>query len=128
MRFRILPRKPETRHPLTVDPLHALALTAEMRDIAICPIVRCEVGRGLRFPKARDKFHAFWNVMINVPTDERLWSEAENLAWQLDRQGTTLPLTDIVIACCAKRIGAVVLTHDKHFENVPGLRTIQELT
>ena len=66
--------------------------------------------------------------MINVPTDEWLWSEAENLAWQLDRQGTTLPLADIVIACCAKRIGAVVLTHDKHFHDIPGLRTIQELT
>ena len=32
------------------DPLLALALTAETRDLAICGVVRCEVGRGLKMP------------------------------------------------------------------------------
>src|SRR5436190_225817 len=94
------------------DPLRALAATAATRDLAVCGLIRCEVGRALRPQKVRDKFRAFWDVMINVPTDNRLWTDAEQTLLQLDRMGMTLPLTDVVIACCARRIGAVVLTHD----------------
>ena len=109
------------------DPLRALALTAATRDLAICGVVRCEVGRALLPARVREKFAAAWNVMINVPTDNRLWGEVERTAWELDRKGRVLPLTDIVIACCAVRIGAVVLTHDKHFYEIPGLRVIEQL-
>jgi predicted nucleic acid-binding protein len=38
-----------------------------------------------------------------------------------------VPLTDAVIACCARRIGAVVLTHDEHFQVIPGIRSIDSL-
>lgn len=104
------------------DPLRALLLAAETRDLAICGVVRCEVGRALVPSRLREKFSACWDVMINVPTDNRLWSEAEQTLWQLDRQGIVLPLTDAVIACCARRIGAIVLTHDHHFDQIPGVR------
>ena len=46
------------------------------------------------------------------------WEEAE----QMDPQGIILPLTDLVIACCARRIGAEVLTYDHHFYKIPGIR------
>src|SRR3954470_19950370 len=94
------------------DPLRALALAGAMRDLAICGVVRCEVGRAFRDENTLEKFQRVWDVMINVPTDNRLWIEVEKMAWALDRQGNILPLTDIVIACCALRIGAVVLTFD----------------
>jgi predicted nucleic acid-binding protein len=109
------------------DPLRALALAAASRDLAICGIVRCEVGRALRPQKVRQQFGAFWDVMINVPTDNRLWEQAEQMLWNLDRQGIVLPLTDVVIACCAQRIEAVVLTYDKHFSLMPGVRTTHQL-
>ena len=109
------------------DPLRALALAAATRDLAICGVIRCEVGRALRPQKVRERFHAFWGVMINVPTDNRLWEEAEQTLWELDRRGITLPLTDVVIACCARRISAVVLTHDHHFSQIPNLRVTDRL-
>lgn len=109
------------------DPLRVLAVTAAARDLAVCGIVRCEVGRGLRVPSLRTKFQAFWDVMLNVPTDNRLWAQAEQTLWDLDRKGVTLPLTDVVIACCARRVGAIVLSHDKHFHEIPGLPVIDEL-
>jgi predicted nucleic acid-binding protein len=49
------------------------------------------------------------------------------LAWELDRQGDVLPLTDLVIASCALRIDAAVLTLDHHFALVPGLRVLNRL-
>ena len=109
------------------DPLKSLALAVASRDVAVCGVVRCEVGRGIRRLKTLQLFQAAWNVMINVPTDNRLWAEVESTAWQLDRAGTILPLPDLVIACCAKRIGAVVLTFDEHFQKIPGLRAVNQL-
>ena len=109
------------------DPLRALAVAAATRDLVICGVVRCEVGRALRPAKVQQQFHAFWDVMINVPTDNRLWEETEQMLWDLDRQGIVLPLTDIVIGCCARRVGAVVLTYDHHFSQIPGIRVTDQL-
>jgi predicted nucleic acid-binding protein len=109
------------------DPLRALALASASRDLVICGVVRCEVGRALRPQRVRDRFRAFWDVMINVPTDNHLWERAEQTLWELDRQGTVLPLTDVVIACCAQRVDAVVLTYDKHFSLIPGVRSTHQL-
>src|SRR5690349_3461303 len=80
------------------DPLRLLAITAAARDLAICGVVRCEVGRGLRLSGLRAKFGSFWDVMLNVQTDNRLWAQAEQVAWELDRKGIVLPLTDVIIA------------------------------
>jgi predicted nucleic acid-binding protein len=109
------------------DPLRELALAAATRDVAVCGVVRCEVGRALRVESMLEKFHRSWDVMINVPTDNRLWEEAERTLWELDRRGIIVSLTDTVIACCAKRIGAVVLTHDSDFSLIPGVRSASKL-
>jgi predicted nucleic acid-binding protein len=103
------------------DPLRALAATSMTKDLAVCGVIRCEVGRGMRHPSVLDRFRAAWNVMLNIPTDNRLWDTAESTLWQLDRRGIILPLTDVLIACCAMRIGATVLTFDGHFKEIPGL-------
>ncbi|MDB6007609.1 MAG: PilT protein domain protein [Prosthecobacter sp.] len=103
------------------NPLPLLTYLAVDRDLAVCGVIRAEVGRGIRLPKVRDAFHDFWDVMINVQTDSKLWLQAEDLAWKLDRRGKILPLTDIVIACCAMRLGATILTHDHQFLEIPGI-------
>ncbi len=109
------------------DPLRLLALTAAQRDLVTCGVVNCEVGRGVREPRVLERFQRFWDVMINVPTDHRLWNETLSLAWMLDRRGIFLPLTDVLIACCAKRVGAAVLTLDQHFYQIPDLHVMAEL-
>ena len=109
------------------DPLRTLALAAAARDLAICGVIRCEVGRALRPSATLKRFQDFWDVMINVPTDNRLWEEVERTLWNLDRTGCVLPLTDVVIGCCAVRIGAVVLTFDRHFAEIPGVRAVDRL-
>jgi predicted nucleic acid-binding protein len=109
------------------DPLRQLALAAETRDLAICGVIRCEVGRALRPERVRKQFRDFWDVMINIPSDNRLWADVEDTLWQLDRRGIIVPLTDAVIACCARRVGAVVLTFDHHFQMIPGVRAIESL-
>ena len=109
------------------DPLQLLAPLTATRDVAVCGVIRCEVGRGVKEPKILERYQSFWNVMVNVPTDNRMWEAVEKMLWRLDRQGTILPLTDVVIACCALRIGAVVLTHDEHFQHIPGVKACEQI-
>jgi len=109
------------------DPLRTLAYAAVDRDLVTCGIVRCEVARGLRHRRTLERFQALWDVMLYVPTDNKLWAEAEEMLWQLDRGGTTLPLQDVVIACCALRLDALVLTFDSHFHRIPGIRAIDRV-
>ncbi len=109
------------------DPLRALAVLAAQRDVATCGVVRCEVARGIKSETVLQRFRRVWDVMMYVPTDNRLWFDVECTLWELDRQGICLPLTDVVIACCARRIQAVVLTFDAHFQVIPGIRAVREI-
>jgi predicted nucleic acid-binding protein len=70
------------------------------------------------------RISAFMDVMCKVPSDKRLWVEATDLAWLLDRKGMVIPGADIVIAASALRIGAAVLTTDAHFQQIDGLRVL----
>jgi len=112
------------------DPAVELLQRTTLEDLATCGMVRLEVLRGLRIPKVKTRLTEFFDVLQNVPTDNRIWEEATELAWQLGRTGITMPAQDILIATCARRIGAAVLSFDKHFPMIPKLRvyrTIDEL-
>jgi predicted nucleic acid-binding protein len=85
------------------------------------------VGRALRHENTLKRFQSFWDVTINVPTDNRLWTQVESLLWKLDREGSVVSVTDAIIACCAMRIDAVVLTLDADFFRIPGVRVIREI-
>jgi len=103
------------------DPLKALSLLAESRDVATCGIIKCEVGRGLSDPNRLARFQQAWEVMLYVNATSTLWDKTLSLAWSLDRRGILLPIQDIHIATCADHIGAVILTYDKHFQQIPGI-------
>ena len=91
-------------------------------DLATCGVVRAEVLRGVVSVAARERMELLFSTMHEAATDQVLWDEVAELAWELDRRGEVLPLTDIVIAACAKRTGASVITVDSHFKKVPGLK------
>ena len=65
--------------------------------------------------------------MLYVPTDNRLWESTEELLWQLDRQGKVVPPIDALIAESAKRVGAVILTLDSHFQMIPGIIVVDRI-
>lgn len=94
------------------------------RNLAICGMIRLEVLRGLKSLAAFRSVSALMDVMINIPSDSRLWSDATDLAWSLDRQGMVIPGPDAVIAASAMRAGAAVMTSDAHFSRIEGLSVI----
>ena len=110
-----------------VDPRPILEPWIKARALAICGIIRAEVIRGVIHPGQKTKISALFDLLEDVTTDSTLWHEVAELAWQLDRQGIRLPLTDIAIAACSLRVGARLITADEHFSKIPGLSTGREL-
>ena len=107
-----------------IDPLDHLLTRFPLSGLVTCGVVKTEVLRGIKSIKFRDRLDGLFQVMRSVQTNAKLWDQAWQLAWKMDRQGRTIPLTDIVIAACAIEEGAAVLTHDRHFGLVPGLRVL----
>jgi predicted nucleic acid-binding protein len=110
-----------------LDPGTELLRRVELLDLATCGMIRLEVVRGIAAPKLRARVEDFMSVMVNVPTDNKLWMEATQIAWDLGREGWTMPAADILIAASAFRINAAVLTLDKHFSAIPGLTVYRSL-
>ena len=110
-----------------LDPGRELLERYDLEDLATCGMVRLEVIRGIATPKARQAIEGFFDVMQNVPTDNKLWESACQIGWEVTRQGYNLPAQDIIIAACAKRVGATVLTYDHHFDHIPGVRVLHTL-
>ena len=105
-----------------LDPVEILGDWIGDGDLATCGMVRLEVERGLKIDRVRRRVAGFFDVLINVPTSNKIWERASETAWILGRSGITLPAQDILIATCAHEIGAAVLSDDKHFEEFTGLR------
>ena len=106
------------------DPVSILGEWVGSSELVTCGMVRLEVLRGLKNPRVRQRISSFMDIMINVRTDATFWPDATDLAWDLDRQGKVIPGTDIIIAACALRTSAAVLTSDTHFGLIDGLRVI----
>jgi predicted nucleic acid-binding protein len=81
----------------------------------------------MREPTARSLLRQIWATMLYVPTDNRLWESTEELLWRLDRQGIVVPMIDALIAESARRIGAVILTLDSHFQLIPGIIAVDRI-
>lgn len=106
------------------DPVQKLAETVDLDHIVTCGVVKAEVLRGVKPLRLRTRLEEFFSVVQNITTPNSMWEEVWMMAWKLDRKGRVLPLQDVIIACCALRAGAAVMTAGAHFQEVPGLTVI----
>ena len=109
-----------------IDPAEEFSVLAEELEVVTCGIVRCEITRGLKTQRARDRLNAWLDCQIYVPTMHRVWARAEQIAWDTGKMGLTIPLTDAIIAACAMESGSVLLTRDRHFQWIEGLKVISD--
>jgi len=106
------------------DPCKVLGEWAGSIDLVTCGMVRLEVLRGVKQPRAYQRISNFMDVMINVRSTAAFWPDATELAWRLDRKGKVIPGSDIVIAASALHNHAAILTSDAHFKHIDGLEVI----
>ncbi len=110
-----------------LDPFQELAEADDRFEFFSCGVVRTEVCRGLKYPRWVDQAKENFAVMCWVPTTDKIWDRALDIAWNLGRDGITMQVTDLIIAASALSVDAVVLTLDSDFSFVPGLRVIHRL-
>lgn len=91
-------------------------------SLVTCGAVLFELTQGIKNPAEEAVvLKAFAAIPVLELTREH-WGEAGRLSARLRKQGQTLPLSDLLIAVLAKAYGVMVLTIDRHFAHVPGLR------
>ena len=110
-----------------IEPREIIEPWIRARALAICGVIRAEVIRGVISARQKARVAELFDALEEAPTDAALWEDAAELAWTLDRKGIVLPLTDIVIAACARRSNAVVVTGDDRFSKIPGLNTLRDV-
>ncbi|MFZ4395466.1 MAG: type II toxin-antitoxin system VapC family toxin [Kiritimatiellia bacterium] len=109
------------------NPIRALSSWLRAGSLVGCGVVRAEVLRGMVSPAARREMELLFEHIPDVPMAASVWDEIAGLAWEMDRSGDVLPLTDIAIAVCARRAKATVVTRDKHFRSISGVQFLTEL-
>lgn len=109
------------------DPFTEFVPHADDTDFLTCGVVVVEVLRGVKIKKAHQRLSQLLGAMLYVPTLNAVWERVAALAWQLDRAGQFMQVTDLTIAACALEADAAVLTLDGDFARVPGLRVLRTL-
>jgi predicted nucleic acid-binding protein len=109
------------------DPLEELAAASDDWEILTCGVVKTEVLRGLKFKNANRRMTDAMNCMIFLQTTASVWDRVIRLAWELDRVGKFMQVTDLIIAASALEADAAVLTLDSDFRRVPGLQVLNVL-
>ena len=104
------------------DPFLELSSWVDPMDLVTCGMVRLEVERGLTGNRLRIRTAKFFDLLRFIPATNIIWSDATEIAWTLDRQGKVLPAQDILIAAHCLKFGGQILTSDRHFESVHGLK------
>lgn len=110
-----------------LDPFIELGAHADEYEFATCGMVIIEVCRGRSSPAILQRFRERFAIMPLIAAGASVWEHATQLAWSLDRRGTVLPASDLLIAACALQVKAAVLTADRHFSEIPGLRVLERL-
>lgn len=65
------------------------------------------------------------NYPILLFDDLEIFNKASDIYSNLRRKGELIPEVDILIASLAMVKGAIVVTHDDHFQRIRGLKTIR---
>jgi len=108
------------------DPFDTLKEHSGRYDFATCEVVMLEVLRGIKEPKALHHAQAEFAKLIYAPIQKTTGVIALELAQHLEHAGCRVTVPDLLIAACAKEIGATVFTLDQHFARMSEVRVTEE--
>lgn len=104
------------------EPLQPLArrvqelLQSEL--VATTGMIRLELMGGAKTRSEFDKLAFVTGGLEQLRDDDRTWLRAARLAFDLRRQGVTVPNSDILIAAVAIENDATLVHADVHFERI----------
>jgi hypothetical protein len=86
--------------------------------VATAGMIRLEVLSGAKTREEFKKLAFVMQMVHQLPTSDDVWFRAAELAFNLRREGVTLPNADILIAAVAIENGATLVHADAHFERI----------
>ena len=92
--------------------------------VASVGIIIAELLQGIKANKEREVIIGIFNTIEYLEITRDIWIASGDLAKELRTQGKTIPLSDILIACCAKKHQYQIFTIDKHFQDIPDIKII----
>jgi predicted nucleic acid-binding protein len=90
-------------------------------DAAWCPLVRLELWNGARGDHERKVLREMENGLVSLEINAVVWDLACDLASRARTKGLTIPVSDLLVAACARHHGASVEHVDPHFDLIAGL-------
>jgi predicted nucleic acid-binding protein len=90
--------------------------------VYLCGPVLYELSQGIRSEKEKALLADGFSALCYLEIDKPLWLKAGTLSASLNKIGKTIPLSDILIAILALEHDLSVLTEDRHFNQIPGLK------
>jgi hypothetical protein len=85
-------------------------------------IILAELLQGTKTSKEQDIVVNIFDTLEYIEITKKLWVASGNLASELRSAGKTIPLSDILLACCAREHQLRVFTVDKHFQEIPNIK------
>ena len=92
--------------------------------IASVGIIIAELIQGIKANKEREVIINIFNTIEYLEITKDIWIASGDLAKELRSKGKTIPLSDILIDCCAKKHQYRIFTIDKHFQDIPDIKII----
>jgi predicted nucleic acid-binding protein len=83
-----------------------------------CSLVRLELWKGAGGDREKRVLREFERLVPELAIDDRIWSDACDLARRCRAAGVTVPATDILIAACARHHGAELEHADADFDAI----------
>lgn len=91
-------------------------------DVFVCGPVLYELAQGMKSDKEKNAVMDALNSLEYIETSRDLWIKAGELSSALRREGRTIPFSDILIAAITIENNLSILTFDKHFEEIKGVK------
>jgi predicted nucleic acid-binding protein len=88
--------------------------------VATMGIIKLELLGGVKTEAEFQRLRSRLDALHVIETSAGLWDQASVLAFQLRRQGVTVPYTDVLIATGALEVNALMLHADRHFDEMAG--------
>ena len=104
-------------HPLVKERVERILAES---DVAINGIIELELLGGTRSEKEYRRLKNRLDSLYYIEASKSLWDSASKFAFDLKRQGISIPYIDIFIASSALKEKAVLLHADSHFDTIAG--------
>lgn len=92
-------------------------------SVWLCGAVLFEILQGVRTEEEKSSVLETLSDLPYIEMSQSLWQKASEISASLRRNGLNLPLSDILIAAVAIRNNFSVFTLDKHFEQIPEVKS-----